>query len=277
MGYKTNTAIIPVAGFGSRMLPVAKAVEKCMLPILNRPIIDYVVQDCLIAGIERIIFIVGDKNSQVEKYYSKDLQLEDYLSRQGKEDLIHLIEAPQKVEFCYIVQNYNGSYGSAIPVALAYELVKNEPQVLVLMGDDFIWYDDHSSECQHLIDTIQTENEAALLGVEIELEKVSNYGVIKTNQAGLYEEIVEKPLPADAPSNLINVSKYLLPQSLLSSINDYTREPKDSGEYIIIEPINKWVKSGGLMRVCQAGGQYLDGGNLDNWLAANNFLASRIK
>lgn len=273
MRSNVTTAIIPVAGFGSRMLPVVKAVEKCMLPILNRPIIDYVVQDCISAGIKHIIFIVSRENSQVKQFYSRSEMLETYLRLQGKESLLETIAVPRGVEFTYLVQDQNGAYGSAIPVALTYPYVKNQNQVLVLMGDDFIWNEDGSSEYQRLIKASQDSKEAVLLGVPMSSEEISRYGVIKINEAGFFQEIIEKPQPLEAPSNLINISKYLIPSSLMQYIYDYTKEEMKEGEYMITEPINRWVKDGGLMRVQAAKGKYLDGGNPHSWLYANNYLA----
>src|SRR3954447_9541764 len=88
---KITKAIIPVAGWGTRRLPITKAIEKCMLPIGNRPIVDYVVQDCLKAGINDIYFVVGEDSTQLEDYYRSNIQLNDYLKRNHKEDKLPLI------------------------------------------------------------------------------------------------------------------------------------------------------------------------------------------
>ena len=83
-------AIIPVAGWGTRMLPITKSIEKCMLPIGNRPLIDYVVQDCLAAGVRELIFVVGEQSSQLESYYRSNILLNDYLRSKGKDDKLAL-------------------------------------------------------------------------------------------------------------------------------------------------------------------------------------------
>ena len=89
-------AIIPVAGWGTRRLPVTKAIEKCMLPVGNRPIVDYVVQDCITAGITDIYFVVGEQSGQLHDFYRNNVELNDYLRRNGKEDLLPLI-APDRI------------------------------------------------------------------------------------------------------------------------------------------------------------------------------------
>jgi UTP--glucose-1-phosphate uridylyltransferase len=274
MNKRPTKAIIMVAGFGSRMLPVTKAVEKCMLPVANRPVIDYVVQDCIKAGVNHIIFIVSEENAQIRKYYSEDEKLEKYLREQGKEDMLDLVKVPQGVEFSYIVQNTSDKYGSAVPVALAQPLIKDDEQVLVLGGDDFVWNSDDSSEFRGLLDIVESGEEAALVGVPVTNEDISRYGVIKmVDGTNNYEKIVEKPLPEEAPSNLINISKYLFPRSLIETIVEYVNKPKEGKEYMITDPINTWVKEGGVLRVKEAQGKFLDGGNLAGWLEANNYLA----
>lgn len=263
-------AIIPVAGWGTRRLPVTKAVEKCMLPVGNRPIVDYTVQDCIKAGIKDIYFVVGEQSTQLHDFYRNNIELNDYLRRNGKEDLLPLI-APPKVRFHYVVQSSYGKYGTSIPVALAYEAMGSpDESVVVLMGDDCIYNADGSSEVQRLIQATP-EGECAMLGVEVPRESVSGYGVIEKNEADEFVRIVEKPQPDEAPSNLINVSKYVLNPAALQEIISYTNETHD-GEYYITEPINRLVNDGAHLKVIPAIGAYLDAGTLEGWLAANEWV-----
>ena len=98
-----HKAIIPVAGWGTRMLPITKSIEKCMLPIGNRPLIDYVVQDCLAAGIDEFIFIVSEHSGQLESYYRSNIHLNDYLRRKGKDAMLSMV-APLKAKMHFVVQ-----------------------------------------------------------------------------------------------------------------------------------------------------------------------------
>lgn len=264
-------AIIPVAGWGTRRLPITKAVEKCMLPIGNRPIVDYVVEDCIKAGLTEIIFVVGEQSSQIQSYYGRNIMLEDYLISTGKRTELAQITPPADINFHYLTQPQNGKYGTAIPVAMAASLYDCSDGVIVLMGDDFIFHPDEASEVANLIKA--AGKDSALLGVEVDPAQTSKYGVINMNDEAQFISIVEKPLAGEAPSNLINVSKYVMSPDLLQEVVRYSREDID-GEYYITEPINRYVTNQGVMNVLPATGQYLDGGTLEGWLEANRVVCS---
>lgn len=262
-------AIIPVAGYGTRRLPITKAVEKCMLPVLNRPIIDYVVQDCIATGVKEICIVVGEDSFQVQRYYGKHVRLEQYLRMQGKYDQLASVTPAQDIEFYFVTQPQDGRYGTAIPVDAAREFIGDSESVLVCMGDDFLWNKDGSSELKKFID--YTGGGPGLIGVHIDKKDVSRYGVIEMDAEGHYKQIVEHPSIEDAPSNLINVSKYILNKPMLERIYEYCGNEQRE-EYFIIDPINQYVQSGGAVKVHEATAKYLDGGTLDGWVGANNLL-----
>lgn len=265
-----NTAIIPVAGWGTRRLPITKAIEKCMLPIGNRPIVDYVVEDCIKAGINHIIFVVSEQSEQIRNYYSNNSALNDYLEKAGKTGLLDQLKLPEGVGFEFVVQPQNGKYGTAIPVALAASQYNVENGAVVLMGDDFIYHADEKSEVARLLE--KAGDRSSLLGVEVSQNEVSRYGVLELDQDNNFRSIVEKPEVSNAPSNLINVSKYVMDSELLKCVTDYANDNSVEGEYYITEPINNYVSSGGAVKVVKAEGEYLDGGSLDGWLHANNVV-----
>lgn len=267
---KITTAIIPVAGWGTRRLPITKTIEKCMLPIGNRPIVDYTVQDCIQAGITDIYFIVGEASDQIRDFYRTNIDLNDYLTRTGRADMIELVRPP-KVRLHYIVQSAYGKYGTAIPVSLVFDQLKQGESALVLMGDDTTYSSDGPSDVARMIEETP-EGESALLGVTVSPEEISRYGVIKMNARHEFEEIVEKPRPEEAPSNLINVSKYVLSYETMRHIHEYAQHDNVAGEYLITTAINEAVTSGEVMRVVPARGIYLDSGTVEGWLAANNYI-----
>lgn len=262
-------AIIPVAGWGTRMLPITKAIEKCMLPIGNRPVIDYVVRDLIDAGIDDIYFVVGEQSTQVQNYYRSNIQLNDYLRRQGKEDKLPLVAPLNGVRFHFITQPSTGKYGTAVPVGLVNEYVDNDELVAVIMGDDFIYNRDGTNEIKHMIEAIETDG--AMIGVNVAREEVSKYGVLQLDSEGNYQQIVEKPTMDDAPSALINVSKYVLPKAVIEAA---VTVPKNSvhGEFLITDVINSFVSQGGKLKVIEARGEFLDAGSVDGWLHANNVV-----
>jgi UTP--glucose-1-phosphate uridylyltransferase len=271
MTQQITKAIIPVAGWGTRRLPITKTIEKCMLPIGNRPLVDYVVQDCLAAGITDLYFVVGEQSTQLRDYYRSNIDLNDYLVRNGKESMLPLVAPLAGVKLHYVVQPSYGKYGTAIPVALASEQIDPNERVVVLMGDDFIFNRDGSSETKRLIDS--AGEYSAMLGVEVPREEVSRYGVIKTDLNNNFVQIVEKPTVEDAPSNLINVSKYVLDPVARQAVEAYV-QTEQPGEYYITEPLNNYVSNTGIITVTKAYGEYLDGGTVEGWLRANTVVIS---
>lgn len=273
---KITKAIIPVAGWGTRRLPITKVIEKSMLPVGNRPLVDYSVQELIEAGVTDIYMVVSNTEPcQVREFYSDNIVLNDYLISRGKSDRVALTKTlPEHVKIHYIAQDANSKYGTAVPVAMAAEEYNLNEPVIVYMGDDFIWNPEGESAATSLINSLQSETDSAILGVEIPKEKVDKYGVLEV-QDGKLTNVVEKPSVEEAPSNLINVSKYILSADLLQKIVNYVNEhdfgPTDQ-EYMITDPIYDYIKQGQTMRVASTSGQYLDGGSVEGWVHANNVV-----
>ncbi len=272
-------AIIPVAGWGTRRLPITKIIEKSMLPVGNRPLVDYSVQELIKAGVKDIYMVISNTEPcQVREFYRDNLALNQYLIDRGKEDRLALAKTlPDDVTIHYTVQDPSSKYGTAVPIAMVVkEYNLNEP-VLVFMGDDFVWNPNGKSAADALIESVKDANDSAILGVEIDREKVEKYGVLSAEDGKLVG-IVEKPTPEEAPSNLINVSKYIMSPELLNRIVKYVDEnnfgPKDQ-EYMVTDPIYDYIKDGGIVRVAPATGEYLDGGSVEGWLHANNVVCGK--
>jgi UTP--glucose-1-phosphate uridylyltransferase len=272
-----NKAIIPVAGWGTRSLPITKVIEKAMLPIGNRPLADYVVEDCAKAGIKEVYIVIDEKPfSQIKAYYEENAKLNNYLVARGKSDKLSLADTSRDgltIHF-YAQKDVDNRYGSAEPVAqVVREFNINEPCV-ILMGDDFVYNADGSSDLARLMETVNDETDSAMLATEIPLEDVERYGVLKVDD-GLLSGIYEKPKKEEAPSNLINISKYIMSAELLQRIVKYCDEndfgPQDQ-EYLITDPIIDHIKAGEKIYVKPIQGEYLDGGSAEGWLHANNVV-----
>lgn len=268
-------AIIPVAGWGTRRLPITKVIEKSMLPVGNRPLVDYSVQELIAAGVKDIYMVISNvEPCQVREFYRDNLALNQYLMARNKNDALRLAKTlPDDVKIHYTVQDPSGKYGTAVPIAMVVEQYKIDEPVLVFMGDDFIWNPGGESAAESLL-SVAGENESAILGVEIKKEEVARYGVLSAEDGKLVG-VVEKPDPANAPSNLINVSKYIMTPDLLKIIVEYVNS-HDFGpgeqEYMVTDPIDEYIKSGGIMRVAPTTGEFLDGGSIEGWLHANNVV-----
>lgn len=269
-------AIIPVAGWGTRRLPITKIIEKSMLPVGNRPLVDYSVQELVKAGVKDIYFVISNvEPCQVREFYKDNLALNQYLIDRGKEDKLEkAVTLPKDVKVHYVSQDPSAKYGTAVPIALAVEEFKIDEPVLVFMGDDFIWNPGGESATEALVKSIQNTTDSAILGVEINQQDVEKYGVLSAKDGKLIG-VVEKPTPEEAPSNLINVSKYIMSPELLQRIVKYVNEhdfgPKDQ-EYMVTDPIDEYIKDGGTMRIATTKGEYLDGGSVEGWLHANNVV-----
>ena len=275
---KITKAIIPVAGWGTRRLPITKIIEKSMLPVGNRPLVDYSVQELIKVGITDIYMVISNvEPCQVQEFYRDNLALNDYLVERGKADRLALAKTlPDHVKIHYTTQDPAGRYGTAVPIALVVEEYNLDEPVLVFMGDDFVWNPDGESAAESLIHSLQSEDESAILGVEIPREKVDKYGVLSV-QDGKLVDVVEKPSVEEAPSNMINVSKYIMSRDLLHRVVNYVKShdfgPLDQ-EYLVTDPIDEYIKEGGIMRVAPTTGEYLDGGSVEGWVHANNVVTS---
>lgn len=278
---KITKAIIPVAGWGTRRLPITKIIEKSMLPVGNRPLVDYSVQELIKAGITDIYMVISNvEPCQVQEFYRDNHALNDYLVERGKADRLALAKTlPDHVKIHYTTQDPAGRYGTAVPIALVVEEYNIDEPVLVFMGDDFVWNPDGESAAESLIHSLQNADESAILGVEIPKEKVDKYGVLSIND-GKLTGVVEKPSVEEAPSNMINVSKYIMSKDLLRRIVNYVKShdfgPLDQ-EYLVTDPIDEYINEGGVMRVAPTTGEYLDGGSVEGWVHANNVVTSYKK
>ncbi len=278
---KITKAIIPVAGWGTRRLPITKIIEKSMLPVGNRPLVDYSVQDLVKVGVTDIYMVISNvEPCQVKAFYQDNLALNQYLIDRGKENRLELAKTlPSNVKIHYIQQDPAGKYGTAVPVAMAVEEYNIDEPVLVFMGDDFIWNPGGKSAAESLLEAVQDTNDSATLGVEIPRDQVEKYGVFRMEGDKLVE-VIEKPKTDAAPSNLINVSKYVLSPKLLQEVVKYVSEhdfgPKDQ-EYLITDPIDTYLQQGGVMRVARAEGEYLDGGSVEGWCHANDVVCNSGK
>lgn len=269
-------AIIPVAGYGTRRLPVTKAVEKCMLPIGNRPVVDYVVQDCIDAGIKEILFIVGEQSEQLQTYYGQNDKLNEYLLDHDKEGFLDEIQPPKGVQFRYITQPAVGKHGTAAAVALAFDYIEHGESVAVLTGDDFFYNSDGSSEIARLLDATPENSNAILAAVlSVDDSVTGRYGSIEEDSRGNLIRITEHPETLPQPF-IKNVSKYILNYSMLKAVWEYVETETPDGEYYIFTPFEQMIANGEVMKVVSAQGQYLDGGNLAGWLYANQVVGADL-
>ena len=207
---KLRKAVIPVAGLGTRFLPATKTVPKELLPIVDIPSIQYVVQEAVDAGIEEIIFVTGRGKDGIEDHFDEAPELEQVLADRGQQEMVKMLRAiAEMTEVVSVRQKKPLGLGHA--VLCARDLVGNEP-FAVMLADDLI---DSPTPCiRQLLDIFQTNNESVVALMEVPQTEVHQYGVIKGNliEERLYqvEAMVEKPPAKEAPSRMAIIGRYVL-------------------------------------------------------------------
>ncbi|HEY4486064.1 MAG TPA: UTP--glucose-1-phosphate uridylyltransferase GalU [Nitrospiria bacterium] len=205
-----SKAVIPAAGLGTRFLPATKSSPKEMLPLVDKPIIQYVVEEAVASGVREIIVITGRGKRAIEDHFDVSFELEASLRENGKKAILKEIQGiSEMAEFCYVRQRHAGGLGHALLCARS--LVGNEP-FAVLLGDDIIESD--VPAIRQMIEVYQRYR-CPVVGVKpVSKSEVHRYGIIKGKQIspGLFRvtDLVEKPTPEKAPSNLAVVGRYLL-------------------------------------------------------------------
>ncbi len=258
------------------MLPISAAVQKELLPILDRPVIDYIVEDCLNAGVTRIIFIVKPGSETLRRYYFGYPELDQYLNHGGKTaQLSQLRDIRARATYVFIDQPPEAGLGTATAVALAANLLHRDEAFIVSTGDDILWNPGGGSGFAQLVETFQRTGAAgALMALERPDEELHRYGVLAVEKRQGQEYLnglVEKPAEGEAPSNLINISKYILTPALLDYVKAVEPNAK-SHEAYITDAIDAAAGSNAIA-VHRAEGTYLDTGNVAGWLEANFIIA----
>jgi len=265
-------AILPVAGFGTRFLPATKAIPKEMLPIIDKPLIEYAVEEAVDAGIEEIIFITSHTKIAIENHFDTNLELEEKLARNSKTDFIELIN-PKKfknIRFSYVRQKFQKGLGDAINHAS--HLINNEA-FAILLADDLIFSEE---SCLKQLIKVYEDLDSSVIGVnEVSKEDISKYGVIDPeyiNSDIRIKNLIEKPDLSEAPSNLGIVGRYILN----SEIFKYLEKVKEdsSNEIQLTDALSALLVKGGLNAV-ETNADIYDCGNKLGYLSANLAIGMR--
>ncbi|MDR7866291.1 MAG: UTP--glucose-1-phosphate uridylyltransferase GalU [Sporomusaceae bacterium] len=224
---KIRKAVIPAAGLGTRFLPATKAQPKEMLPIVDKPAIQYIIEEAIQSGIEEILIITGRNKRAIEDHFDRAVELELTLKAQGKYDLLGLVEEISNVTIHYVRQKEPRGLGHA--VLCAKQFVGPEP-FAVLLGDDII---DAAVPCLKQLLDVYEDNPGTILGVqEVPQDKVSSYGIVKPVPVGenLWKaaDLVEKPPQAEAPSRLAVLGRYIIEPEVFAILE--TTPPGRGGE-----------------------------------------------
>ncbi len=258
---KITKVVIPAAGFGTRFLPQTKAMPKEMLPVVDKPVIQYVVEEAVESGIEDVIIVTGYSKRAIEDHFdTPNAELVRNLEQGKKFKMLDEVRAISELaNFIYIRQK--GPYGNATPIKSAKHLLSEEP-FLVLWGDDFIWAKPHRA--QQMIDAYNKYEATILCGIKTDKkEDTERYAYVKGNELGngvwKVEELIEKPGLDKAPSNLAIVSGYVLTPDIFNILD--SQKPGRGGEYYLPEAIDILAKKHPVYAIEIQNGKYYDTGN----------------
>lgn len=238
-------AVIPAAGLGTRFLPATKAQPKEMLPIVDKPTLQYIIEECVESGIEEIIIITGRNKKSIEDHFDKSVELEFELARTGKEELLTMVKnISNMANIHYIRQKEPRGLGDAIYCARAF--VGDEP-FAVLLGDDIV-YNEEKPCIKQLIDCFEKYNKS-ILGVQKILEnEVFKYGIISGKEIDdrLYKvnNLVEKPSVENAPSNIAILGRYIITPEIFNILKD--TQPGKNGEIQLTDALAKLIDKEGV-------------------------------
>ena len=252
---KIRKAVIPAAGFGTRFLPATKATPKEMLPIVDKPTIQYIVEEALQSGIEEILIISGHAKRAIEDHFDTNPGLEMHLESHGQESLLKMVRSISEINIHYIRQKHRRGLGDAILCARSF--IDDEP-FAVLLGDDVV-YNETNPALRQMID-IYNDLGATILGCqEVPLEKVSSYGIV----AGVPVEgknvlrvtnMIEKPSVEEAPSRTAVLGRYIITPDVFEVLA--RTEPGKGGEIQLTDAIQTMASREAVYAYCFKGKRY---------------------
>lgn len=266
-------AVIPAAGLGTRFLPATKAQPKEMLPIVDKPTIQYIIEEAVKSGIEDIIIVTGRNKRAIEDHFDKSVELEMLLDRTGKHEMLEIVESISNlVDIHYVRQKEPLGLGHA--VLCAKKFIGNEP-FAVLLGDDII--DSEVPGLKQMIDQY-TEVQSSILGVnEVPRSEVDKYGIVsyKEQQGDLYkvDSLVEKPAVEDAPSTQAIVGRYILSPTIFETLE--TVKPDKKGEIQLTDAIDKLLEKEDIYSYILKGNRYDVGDKFGFLQASIDFALKR--
>jgi len=262
---RVRKAVLPAAGLGTRFLPATKAQPKEMLPVVDKPLIQYVVEECVASGIDNIIIVTGRGKNAIEDHFDSSPELENFLASKGKTELAELVHnIGNMVHFSYTRQKEPLGLGHAVLVAK--ELVGNEP-FAVLLGDVII--PGLRPATQQLVEVYEATGKGAIAVEEVPRDKTGLYGIVDVEKVALpgsgnrlmrIRDLVEKPNPADAPSTLAITGRYLLPPEIFDCLE--RTKPGRGGEIQLTDALRLLAKESGLNAYVYEGKSYDAGDKL---------------
>ena len=269
MKHKLRKAVFPVAGLGTRFLPATKASSKEMMPVVDKPLIQYAVEEAVDAGIDSLIFISGRSKRAIEDHFDRAPELEHQLNKQGKHEMLKLVKEilPKHISCIYLRQPEPFGLGDAV---LHAEPVIGDEPFLVLLADDLICTSNGNNCVTQLEETYNKYGTDVVAVEEVAYENIGKYGILggEMVENGIWrvKDLVEKPDPEDAPSNLAIIGRYLLKPDIFGLLRNI--DPGIGGEIQLTDALVKKVHCGDVIARLHEGKRY-DCGSKLGYLTSN--------
>ncbi|MFC1655694.1 UTP--glucose-1-phosphate uridylyltransferase GalU [Patescibacteria group bacterium] len=273
MSQKIRKAVFPAAGYGTRFLPATKAQPKEMLPIVDKPVIQYLVEEAVASGIEEIVIVTGRSKRAIEDHFDHSFELEHMLEQKNKLDFLEAVRKVSNLaKFIYVRQPMPLGDGHAI--LCAREVIGNEP-FAILFGDEIV--DGEVPALRQLINVYE-KTESSVIGLsQVPKSEIQNYGVIKPSSSDgnthQVEDLVEKPTPEDAPSDLAITGKYVVTPEIFDAIEN--AKPSKDGEMRLIDGFRELIKTQSIYGEVIEGKRYDTGHKLGFIEATIDFALKR--
>ncbi len=272
MQKRVRKAVIAVAGYGTRFLPATKNQPKEMLPIIDKPIIQYLVEECVNSGIEDVILVTRFGQSSLENHFDSNFELEQQLKNAGKVEMLEKVQrVSQMANIVYVRQRKHFPYGNGTPLLCVKDLIDEDEAFVYMFGDDLVRAE--VPPAKQLMGVWAKEPEAIVLGAqEVPLDEVKRYGIVKLKDGSetQVESIVEKPSPEEAPSRLAQFGRFVLNYKIIEilwQMYEGKRLGKD-GELWLTDAIEEFIKNGGKALVGKVEGKWLTTGDPLRYLKA---------
>lgn len=268
---RISKVIIPVAGWGTRSLPASKNIPKEMLPVYNKPAVQYVVEEAISSGIKDVVFITNRDKNVIEDHFDYNLQLEAVLERSGKTELLQMIRDVAEMANCMSIRQKK-QLGLGHAVLCARDVVGTDDAFAVMVGDDLMF--GASPGIGQLLEVARSERMPVIGVMEVAQEHVSRYGIIDGVEVspGLYkvDRLVEKPRIEDAPSRLAIVGRYVLTPGIFNHLEK--QSPGHGGEIQLTDGLQGLASTRGLLAL-KIRGKRFDIGDWSEYLTANIYFA----
>ncbi len=271
MKKKVTKAVIAVAGYGTRFLPATKNQPKEMLPLIDKPIIQYLVEECVDSGIENIILVTRFGQSVMENHFDTNAELEQQLKANGKIELLKKVQrVSQMANIVYVRQRKHFPYGNGTPLLAVRDLIEKGEHFIYMFGDDLV--KSKVPAVKQMINLWKKNQSSVILGAqEVPLEEVKRYGIVKLKKGSknLVDSIVEKPDPKKAPSRLAQFGRFVLNRKIIDILWDNYEKGnlgKDD-ELWLADAIHEYAKTKKAL-VAPIDGKWVTAGDPLRWLKA---------